>query len=74
MHFKSLCNKAVYICKQDQFLIDKRLLNRNLRVFGTSQLPSKASPVGRPRDFKNLPKPSTSPAVVVKKKQLRSAP
>lgn len=72
--YDNLDQVLVYICKQDQFLIDKRLLNRNLRVFGTSQLPSKASPVGRPRDFKNLPKPSTSLAVVVKKKQLRSAP
>lgn len=72
--YDNLDQVLVYICKQDQFLIDKRLLNRNLRVFGTSQLPSKASPVGRPRDFKNLPKPSTSLAIVVKKKQLRSAP
>ncbi|MDA0695850.1 MAG: inovirus-type Gp2 protein [Proteobacteria bacterium] len=72
--YDNLDQVLVYICKQDQFLIDKRLLKSNLRVFGTSQLPSKASPVGRPRDFKNLPKPSTSLAVVVKKKQLRSTP
>jgi len=72
--YDNLDQVLVYICKQDQFLIDKRLLKPNLRVFGTSQLPSKASPVGRPRDFKNLPKPSTSLAVVVKKKQLRSTP
>jgi len=71
--FDNLDQVLLYICKQDQFLIDKRLLTRKLHVFGTSQLPTKTTTVGRPRIFKNIPNPAsqaklTNPAVVVKKK------
>lgn len=51
--FDNLDQVLLYICKQDQFLIDKRLLTPKLRVFGTSQRPAEAKTVGRPRNFKN---------------------
>lgn len=51
--FDNLDQVLLYICKQDQFLIDQRLLTRGLRVFQTSKLPTEASTVGRPRKFKN---------------------
>lgn len=59
--FDNLDQVLLYVCKQDQFIIDKRLLNRGLRVFGTSQLPTKASPVGRPRIFKIIKQLTAEP-------------
>jgi len=71
--FDNLDQVLLYICKQDQFLIDKRLLTPKLRVFGTSQRPAKAKTVGRPRTFKNEATPVDTPqspklAVIVKNK------
>ncbi|OTG92183.1 YagK/YfjJ domain-containing protein [Acinetobacter sp. ANC 3813] len=57
--FNNLDQVLLYICKQDQFLISKRLLTPKLRVFGTSQRPSKAKMVGRPRKFKTIPTDTT---------------
>lgn len=62
--FDNLDQVLLYICKQDQFLIDKRLLTRKLHVFGTSQ-PPKANTLGRPRKFKTASKP-TSQALALK--------
>ncbi len=50
--FDNLDQVLLYICKQDQFLIDQRLLTQKLRVFQTSKLPRKTGSVGRPRQFK----------------------
>lgn len=71
--FDNLDQVLLYICKQDQFLIDKRLLTPKLRVFGTSQRPAKAKTVGRPRKFKNEPASADTAqapklAIVVKNK------
>lgn len=71
--FDNLDQVLLYICKQDQFLIDKRLLTPKLRVFGTSQRPAEAKTVGRPRNFKieATASDATQPpklAVVVKNK------
>lgn len=71
--FDNLDQVLLYICKQDQFLIDKRLLTPKLRVFGTSQRLAEAKTVGRPRKFRNEATASdtTQPpklAVVVKNK------
>ncbi|MEG1709361.1 MAG: inovirus-type Gp2 protein [Acinetobacter sp.] len=62
--FDNLNQVLVYICKQDQFLIDKHLLTPKLHVFGTSQ-PPKANTLGRPRKFTTVPKP-TSQALALK--------
>jgi hypothetical protein len=47
--FDNLDQVLLYICKQDQFLIDKRLLPGEIRVFQTSNPPKQRKPIGRPR-------------------------
>ena len=71
--FNNLDQVLLYICKQDQFLIDQRFLTRGLRVFQTSKLPTEANTVGRPRKFYNKATPtvitqSRKLAIVVKNK------
>ncbi|MCU4316384.1 inovirus Gp2 family protein [Acinetobacter bereziniae] len=71
--FDNLDQVLVYICKQDQFLIDKRLLGK-VHTFGTSKCTKQPKTVGRPRLFSITPNPipqgkSTTSVIVVKKKQ-----
>ena len=73
--FDNLDQVLLYICKQDQFLIDKRLLTPKLRVFGTSQPPTQAKTIGRRRKDKDKDKATASDtiqspkfAVIVKNK------
>lgn len=71
--FDNLDQVLVYICKQDQFLIDKRLLG-SVHTFGTSKCTKHPKTVGRPRIFNIIPNPipqgkSTTPVMIVKKKQ-----
>lgn len=70
--FDNLDQVLVYICKQDQFLIDKRLLG-NVHTFATSNRTKQPKTVGRPRIFKIIPNPIPqdkliSPVTLVKKK------
>lgn len=69
--FDNLDQVLLYICKQDQFLIDKRLIERETRVFQTSKLPNKQKTIGRPRKFKQepdlLPHCIEPPKLVVRK-------
>lgn len=53
--FTNLDQVLLYICKQDQFIIDKRLQSGEIRVFQTSQPPSKTKTLGRPRKFVQVP-------------------
>ena len=53
--FTNLDQVLLYICKQDQFIIDKRLQSGEIRVFQTSQPPTKTKTLGRPRMFERVP-------------------
>ncbi|WP_353161581.1 YagK/YfjJ domain-containing protein [Acinetobacter guillouiae] len=71
--FDNLDQVLVYICKQDQFLIDKRLLG-NVHTFGTSKCTKQPKTIGRPRIFNITPNPIhqdklMTPVMIVKKKQ-----
>lgn len=48
--FNNLDQVLIYICKQDQFLIEKSLNGENIRTFQTSVIPKEAKPLGRPRN------------------------
>jgi len=53
--FANLDQVLLYICKQDQFIIDKRLQSGEIRTFQTSQPPTKTKTLGRPRKFEQVP-------------------
>ncbi|OJU85896.1 MAG: hypothetical protein BGN93_09840 [Acinetobacter sp. 39-4] len=48
--FDNLDQVLIYICKQDQFLIEKSLNGEDVRTFQTSVIPKEAKPLGRPRN------------------------
>ncbi|WP_336956169.1 hypothetical protein [Acinetobacter johnsonii] len=52
--FTNLDQVLLYICKQDQFIIDKHLQSGEIRVFQTSQPPTKATNLGRPRKLEHI--------------------
>ena len=53
--FDNLDQVLIYICKQDQFLIENSLNGENIRTFQTSVIPKEAKPLGRPRNSKLHP-------------------
>ena len=50
--FDNLDQVLIYICKQDQFLIENSLNGEDIRTCQTSAIPKEAKPLGRPRNSK----------------------